>query len=160
MLVRWKKAGNSKQCFTSRLGAEIVVDCAAINLERTSNFSSKVTSCGYNLIILISRRIHHSKTDFHNGIKFLALYWKCACIGPIFFKMYSQNVFILGRFWIYKVWSSTVDTKNKISLYSDLSKEIHACPKCFWSYWTLLHSSWYFKTHARSDTCASQSTKI
>ena len=27
--------------------------------------------------------------------------------------MYSQNVFILGRFWIYKVRSSTVDTKTK-----------------------------------------------
>ena len=33
MLVRWKKAGNSKQSFSSRLGAEVV--CAAINLERT-----------------------------------------------------------------------------------------------------------------------------
>ena len=46
-----KKAGNSKQCFSSRLGAEFVVVCAAINLERTSNLSSKVASCGYNLII-------------------------------------------------------------------------------------------------------------
>ena len=45
--------------------------------------------------------------------------------------MYSQNVFILGHFWIYKVQSSTVDTKTiLISLYSDLSKEIHTCPKC------------------------------
>ena len=35
----------------------------------------------------------HSKTDF-NDINFLALYWKCACVGPIFFKMHSQNVFI------------------------------------------------------------------
>ena len=46
-----KKSGNSKQGFSSRLGAEIVVVCAAINLERTSNLSSKVASCGYNLII-------------------------------------------------------------------------------------------------------------
>ena len=35
----------------------------------------------------------HSKTDF-NDINFLALYWKFACVGPIFFKMHSQNVFI------------------------------------------------------------------
>ena len=46
-----KKGGNSKQCLSSRLGAEIVVVCAAINLERTSNLSSKVASCGYNFII-------------------------------------------------------------------------------------------------------------
>ena len=44
-----KKAGNSKQSFSSRLGAEVV--CAAINVERKGNFSSKVASCGYNLII-------------------------------------------------------------------------------------------------------------
>ena len=48
----------------------------------------------YNLIITqFSRRVPHSKTDF-NDINFLALYWKCACVGPIFFKMHSQNVFI------------------------------------------------------------------
>ena len=47
-----------------------------------------------------------------NDINFLALYWKCACIGPIFFKMHSQNVFISGSFWKYKVQSSTVDTKT------------------------------------------------
>ena len=71
-----------------------MVVCAAINLERTSNLSSQVASCGYNLLIIyISRRIHHSKTDF-NDINFLALYWKCAYVGPIFFKMHSQNVFI------------------------------------------------------------------
>ena len=34
-----------------------------------------------------------SKTEF-NIINFLALYWKCACVGPIFLKMHSQNVFI------------------------------------------------------------------
>ena len=34
-----------------------------------------------------------NKTEF-NIINFLALYWKCACVGPIFFKMHSQNVFI------------------------------------------------------------------
>ena len=45
-----KKAGNSKQSFSSRLGAEVV--CAAINLERTGNLSSKVASCGYNLLII------------------------------------------------------------------------------------------------------------
>ena len=45
-------------------------------------------------------------------INFLALYWKCAQVGPIFFKMHSQNVFIEGSSWIYKVWSSTVDTKT------------------------------------------------
>ena len=48
---RVKKAGHSKPFFSSRLGAEIVVVCAAINLERASNLSSKVVSCGYNLII-------------------------------------------------------------------------------------------------------------
>ena len=43
ILVRWKKAGKwEKQCFSSRLGAEIMVVCAAINLERISNFYSKV----------------------------------------------------------------------------------------------------------------------
>ena len=63
-----------------------MVVCAAINLERTSNLCSKFASCGYNLlIILFSRRIHHSKTDF-NDINFLGLYWKCACVGPIFFQ--------------------------------------------------------------------------
>ena len=61
-----------------------MVVCVAINLERTSNLSSKVVSCGYDLlIILFSRRIHHSKTDFNN-INFLAWYRKCACVGPIF----------------------------------------------------------------------------
>ena len=30
-------------------------------------------------------------TTFTN---FLELYWKCACVSPIFFKMHSQNVFI------------------------------------------------------------------
>ena len=45
-----KKAGNSKQSFSSRLGAEVV--CAATNLERTGNLSSKVASCGYNLLII------------------------------------------------------------------------------------------------------------
>ena len=44
-----KKSGklNSKQSFLSRLGAEVV--CAAINVERTGNLSSKAASCGYNL---------------------------------------------------------------------------------------------------------------
>ena len=27
-------------------------------------------------------------------INFLALCWKCACVGSTFFKMHSQNVFI------------------------------------------------------------------
>ena len=35
----------------------------------------------------------HSKMGI-NDINFLALYWKCTCVGPIFFKMHSQNVFI------------------------------------------------------------------
>ena len=49
-----KKAGNSKKYFSSRLGAEIMAVCAAINLERTSNLSSQlqVASCGYNLLII------------------------------------------------------------------------------------------------------------
>ena len=161
-----KKAGNSKRSFSRRLGAEIMVVCAATNPERTSNLSSEVASCGYNLIIILfSRRIHNSKTDFndinflafslrsgrycvgailkfwrqsrvpkkgsrdeaggfaardgsagqialdyittapppnltrllHNTTSYagyLALYWKCACVGPIFCKMHSQNVFI------------------------------------------------------------------
>ena len=45
-----KKSGKFKTEFSSRLGAE--VDCAAINLERTGNLSSKVASCGYNLPII------------------------------------------------------------------------------------------------------------
>ena len=32
--------GNSKQCFSSRLSAQIVVVCTAINLERTRNFEA------------------------------------------------------------------------------------------------------------------------
>ena len=41
---------NTNICgFSSRLGAEVV--CAAINLERTGNLSSKVGSCGYNLVV-------------------------------------------------------------------------------------------------------------
>ena len=44
-----KKPGNSKRSFSSGLGAEVV--CAAINLERTGNLSSKVASCGYNLLL-------------------------------------------------------------------------------------------------------------
>ena len=44
-----KKSGKLKtQCFSSRFGAEIMVVCTAINLERTSNLSSKVASSGYN----------------------------------------------------------------------------------------------------------------
>ena len=97
-----------------------MVVCAAINWERTRNLSSKVASCGYNLLISFSRRIYHSKTDL-NDINFLALYWKCACVGPIFFNMYSQNVFIQGSSLIYKVRSSTVDSKNN----GDLPKEVH-----------------------------------
>ena len=84
-VVQVKKSGKFK--------TEIMVVCVAINLERTSNLGSKAASCGYNLlIILFSRRIHRSKTDF-NDINFLALYWKCACVGPIFSKMHSLNVF-------------------------------------------------------------------
>ena len=30
-------------------------------------------------------------TTFTN---FLELYWKCACVSPILFRMHSQNVFI------------------------------------------------------------------
>ena len=57
-------------------------------------FVSKIVSCGYNLVVSkFSRRIPPSKTDF-NDIAFLALYWKCACVGPIFFEMHSQNVLI------------------------------------------------------------------
>ena len=44
-------------------------------------------------LVKLSRRMPHSKTDF-NDIDFLSLYWKCACVGPIFFKIHSQNVFI------------------------------------------------------------------
>ena len=45
-----KKSGKFKQSFSSLLGAEVV--CVAINLERTRNLSSKVASCGYNLLII------------------------------------------------------------------------------------------------------------
>ena len=45
-----KKSGKFKQSFSSRLGAEVV--CVAINLERTGNLSSKVASCGYDLLII------------------------------------------------------------------------------------------------------------
>ena len=44
-------------------------------------------------LVKLSRRMPHSKTDF-NDIDFLSLYWKCACVGPIFFEMHSQNVLI------------------------------------------------------------------
>ena len=85
-----KKAGNSKQIFSSRLDAEVVF--TAINLERTGNLSSKVASCGYNLLIteeyIIVKR---TLTTFTNSLE---LYWKCGCVSPMFFKMHSQNVFI------------------------------------------------------------------
>ena len=85
-----EKSGKFKTVFfESRLASEILVVCAAKNLQRKRNMCSKVASCGYNLLILLfPRRIHHFKTDF-NDINFLALYWKCACAGPIFFKMHS-----------------------------------------------------------------------
>ena len=47
-----KKAANSKHCISSQLGADFMVVCAAINVERTSNLSSKVESCGYNGFLL------------------------------------------------------------------------------------------------------------
>ena len=46
-----KKSGKSKKVFFESTWRRIVVVCAAINLERISNLSSKVASCGYNLII-------------------------------------------------------------------------------------------------------------
>ena len=46
-----KKSGKFKKVFFESTWRRIVVVCAAINLERTSNLSSKVASCGYNLII-------------------------------------------------------------------------------------------------------------
>ena len=69
-----KKAGNSKQSFSSRLSAEIMVVCAVINLERTSHFSLKVASCGYNLIILLflitgpREGLHSRKLNSENWI--------------------------------------------------------------------------------------------
>ena len=103
--------------------------------------------------------MHHSKRDF-NDINFLALYWKCACVGPIFSKMQSQNVFISGSSWIYKVRSSTVDTKTKYLC-------IVICPKKF----TLAHNVFEVTElcHTRADIlkptldrtlAASQITKI
>ena len=91
-----KKSGKFKTVFFESTWRRHCVVFAAINLERTSNLSSKVASCGYNLIISFSRRMHHSKTDFNDSINFLAqyMYWKCTCVGPIFFKMYSQDLFI------------------------------------------------------------------
>ena len=47
----------------------------------------------YYYAMCYSPLVAKSKTEF-NIINFLALYWKCACVGPIFFKMHSQNVFI------------------------------------------------------------------
>ena len=41
--------------------------CFHSNLERTGNLSSKVASCGYNLVVSkFSRRIPHSKTDIND----------------------------------------------------------------------------------------------
>ena len=66
--------------------------------------------------------VKRTLTTFTN---FLELYWKCACLSPIFFKMHSRNVFPhIGSSWIYKVRSSTVDTKTKYLC-------IIICPKNF-----------------------------
>ena len=51
------------------------------------NFLPKSLGLGFLTRISASRRV----SDF--TIRH-PLYWKCACVGPIFFKMYSQNVFI------------------------------------------------------------------
>ena len=71
-----------------------MVVCAAINLERTSNLSSKVAAVVITLLFNSLENYIILKTDFNDGINFLALYWKFACVGPILFKIYSQNVFI------------------------------------------------------------------
>ena len=84
-----KKSGKFKTVFFESTWHRNCGGFCGHNLVRTSKLSSKVASCGYNLIISFSRRIHHSKTDLNDGMNFLALYWKCACVGPIFFKMYS-----------------------------------------------------------------------
>ena len=84
-----KKSGKFKTVFFESTWCRNCGGFCGHNLERTSKLSSKVASCGYNLIISFSQRIHHNKTDLNDSINFLALYWKCACVGPIFFKMYS-----------------------------------------------------------------------
>ena len=43
-----KKRGKFKTVFFESTWRRMVVVCAAINLEITSNLSSKVASCGYN----------------------------------------------------------------------------------------------------------------
>ena len=123
MLVRWKKAGNSKQSFSRRLGAEVV--CAAITWKEQAICLQKsqaviITFLLFNFLeeyIIVKLTL----TTFTN---FLELYWKCACVSPIFFKMHSQNVFIWGSSRIYKVRRSTVDTKTKYLC-------IIICPKEF-----------------------------
>ena len=141
MLVRWKKAGNSNRVFRVDLRSGLCghKKNTAICLQKLQAVG--ITFLLFNFLeeyIIVKRTL----TTFTN---FLELYWKCACVGPIFFKMHSQNVFIQGSSWIYKVRSSTVDTKTKYLC-------IIICPKKFKFAHKFAHSSWYFKTHARSDT--------
>ena len=52
MLVRWKKAGNSKQCFSSRLGEENMVVCAAINLNEQAICLQKLQAVVITFLLL------------------------------------------------------------------------------------------------------------
>ena len=68
--------------------------------------------------------------DFNDGINFLALYWKCACVGPFFFSR------CIHKMCSYKEVSGRIRseaplwTQKQNIFVSDLPKEIHACPQC------------------------------
>ena len=87
MLVRGKKAGNSEQCFSSRLGEENMVVCAAINPKEQAICLQKLQAVVITFLLF-------NFLEEYIIVKRTVQYWKCARVSPIFFKMRSQNVFI------------------------------------------------------------------
>ena len=78
--------GNSQQCFSSRLGAEIVVVCAPIKEQAICLQKLPVVlTLLFNFLeeyIIVKQNL--------TTAYFLALYWKCACVGPIFSRCVNK----------------------------------------------------------------------
>ena len=68
--------------------------------------------------------------DFNDN--FLALYWKCLCVGPIFFKNCIHKMCAYREVPGYKRSRAPVhlDTKTKYLCIVICPKEIHVCPQC------------------------------
>ena len=94
LLVRWKKAGNSKQSFSSRIGAEVV--CAAINLEEQAICLQKLQAVVIITFLLFNFLEEYIivKLTSTTSTNFLELYWKCACVSPILFRMHSKTKYL------------------------------------------------------------------